>query len=195
MDFNLKQPASELDHVVTDTHVYFWHAPSFGNWTICPFEMNGEQFNCSEQGLMWKKAMLFDDKKVADQILKTVDPKKHKALGRKVRGFDDEQWKAKRCDFMLEVLRCKFTQNADYHQALIDTGDKTLVEASSRDNIWGVKMTAAQCIAGGEDDTKWKGLNLLGKALMQLRDELRSSGGNESGPTESETEQKEDESV
>lgn len=172
-DSATKQLASTFQHVVTDSHVYFWHAPSFGNFTLCPFEMRGQHFNCSEQAFMWMKAKEFNDDDTADKILQEQDPGTQKALAKLTDNFDETVWEARRYDIMVEVLQHKFEQNQDYAQALIDTDNKILVEASSQDGIWGVRRTAAECIALGERHSRWKGLNLLGKALMQVREVLQ----------------------
>ena len=54
---------------------------------------------------------------------------------------------------------------------LLSTGDKILVEASPLDTIWGIGLSKdnekAQNIAA------WRGKNLLGFALMEVRDEIR----------------------
>ena len=53
---------------------------------------------------------------------------------------------------------------------LIATHDHILVEASPVDSIWGVGM--AQDHVDIQNPEKWKGLNLLGFALMQVRAQL-----------------------
>jgi len=53
----------------------------------------------------------------------------------------------------------------------LSTGEQILVEASPVDNIWGVGL-AADDPAIAHPDT-WKGLNLLGFALMEVRQRLR----------------------
>jgi ribA/ribD-fused uncharacterized protein len=45
-----------------------------------------------------------------------------------------------------------------------------LVEASPRDRIWGIGMSAGHRDASRP--SRWRGLNLLGFALMNVRDQL-----------------------
>ena len=52
----------------------------------------------------------------------------------------------------------------------ISTGDKIIVEASPYDSIWGIGMGAKD--ENIEDPTAWNGENLLGFALMEVRDLL-----------------------
>jgi len=64
----------------------------------------------------------------------------------------------------------KFSQNPDFRDFLLTTKNRILVEASPVDKIWGIGLAA--------DDKKienprlWKGLNLLGFALMEVRKQL-----------------------
>ena len=72
---------------------------------------------------------------------------------------------------------CKFSQNRDLREFLLSTGDSVLVEASPYDNIWGIRLAASSQEA--QDPTQWRGQNLLGFALMEVRDELRRVTQNE----------------
>ena len=158
---------------VTDTHVYFWHEPApFANWTYSPFKMRGHEFATAEMGMMWLKAQLFHDSDTAAKILRAKSAKSCKALGRKVAGFDEAIWVAHREEIMEEVLMNKFTQNADLGAHLAATGARTIVEASPLDKIWGIGLSVENILAVGEDEKKWRGLNLLGRALMRVRARL-----------------------
>lgn len=94
-----------------------------------------------------------------------------KQLGREVQHFDAEVWDAHKFDIVVKGNLAKFGQNPDLRKYLLNTGERILVEASPFDRIWGVGMR--------EDDKdilhpqKWFGLNLLGFALMVVRDELK----------------------
>lgn len=45
---------------------------------------------------MYHKAIVFDDQGTADEIALEPEPRKQKALGRKVKGFDGKKWNAER---------------------------------------------------------------------------------------------------
>lgn len=122
---------------------------------------------------MWFKAMLFNDPDTATEIAKSKTPKEAKDLGRKVKNFDEAIWEANRERCMYNALEAKFSKNDKFRKALISTGNKQLVEASPYDKIWGIGLPPNSLLALKEEN--WKGLNLLGKALMKLRDQLRSS--------------------
>ena len=119
---------------------------------------------------MIEKALLFDKSK-ASQIAYETHPYQVKMLGRKVRNYNETKWNEVRYDKMVEVLRAKFSQNEDLKQILLQTGDRILVEGSPYDNIWGVKVDWKDDRI--LDEKNHKGLNLLGKALMQVRNELK----------------------
>src|SRR5271165_6600447 len=99
---------------------FFWDGP-FSNWYTSPFVHNGVQYNCGEQYMMHQKALLFNDTEVAQLIMEETHPRKQKALGREVRGFDIPRWDAVCLDIVFDGLLCKFQQNADLKQILLDT--------------------------------------------------------------------------
>jgi len=164
---------------VTDTHVFFWGG-EFSNWYECPFKYKNITFFNTEQAFMWEKALFFNDIETAEQILKTPNPKENKALGRKVKNFDGESWLIASYPIMVGVNLAKYGQkneNNKYYRCerakklLLSTGDKVIVEASPYDKIWGIGIhwEDDDCL----DETKWKGMNLLGKALMEVRKQLK----------------------
>ena len=149
---------------------FFTEASPFSQWYRCSFTAGGHTFNCAEQYMMHGKAMLFDDAEVAAEILAADHPRKHKALGRKVRRFDDAVWKREREQIVLAGNRAKFTQDPALREQLLATRGTTLVEASPYDRIWGIGLSATDPRA--QDPAKWRGQNLLGQILTSLRDEL-----------------------
>lgn len=86
-------------------------------------------------------------------------PRKSKTLGRAL-SIDQTVWDRKAFFFMVETSRKKYGQNPELAQRLVSTGQSILIEGNNHDDkIWGV--------VNGE------GLNLLGEALMIVREELR----------------------
>src|SRR5260221_9507128 len=122
---------------------FFTAASPFSQWYRCSFVVAGQAFNCAEQFMMHGKAKLFDDADIAAKILAADHPKQHKALGRKVRNFDDVAWRGAREAIVAAGSRAKFTQNAELHALLLATAGTTLVEASPHDRLWGIAFAAA----------------------------------------------------
>ena len=154
---------------------FFWRSDSpFSQWHPSRFKIDGRRFNCAEQYMMYAKAVLFDDSATAEKILSARSPKQQKALGRKVCKFDEKRWKKQRESIVYRGNHAKFTQNEHLFEALMATGTTELVEASPVDRIWGVGMAADNPLI--HDRGHWQGLNLLGKVLTRLRDDLRAEG-------------------
>lgn len=150
---------------------FFWSNSSpFSNWYMSKFEMDDVEFNCAEQAMMYYKAILFNDDEAADKVMKATSPREQKALGRSVKNFDQTVWESKREDIMFDILFAKFSQNEHLKDALLKTGDRILVEASPYDRIWGIGLSEYDVRAA--DETKWQGLNLLGKTLNRVRETL-----------------------
>lgn len=152
---------------------FFTEASPFSQWYRCSFVVDGQAFNCAEQFMMHGKAKLFGDAEIAAKILAADHPKQHKALGRKVRDFDDVTWRGAREAIVAAGSRAKFTQNAELRALLLATAGTMLVEASPYDRIWGIGLAATD--ARAQDPKQWRGQNLLGKILTALRDELAAS--------------------
>lgn len=122
--------------------------------------------------MMYKKAICFNDKEIADQILATNDVAKIKALGRKVRGYDDSVWDKVRQGIVHDGLLAKFSQNNELKECLLNTGDAILAECSPFDRIWGIGLSIKN--PDSLEQVKWRGRNLLGFTLMQVREELKN---------------------
>lgn len=154
---------------------FFWREESpFSQWHPSEFVVEGARFLCAEQYMMHGKARLFGDLEVATQILNARTPKQHKALGRKVRDFDNAVWERERERIVYEGNHAKFTQSPPLLAALLATAGTELVEASPLDRIWGVGLGAEN--PSIQDPSQWRGLNLLGKVLTRLREDLLVAG-------------------
>ncbi|WP_230374220.1 NADAR family protein [Pontivivens ytuae] len=173
--FHLAPPPADIG-VRPDQWVFFWKGP-FSQWHMSTFKVWGKRFECAEQAMMYGKAHLFGDGKIAGEILKTDDPGRQKALGRKVRGFDEETWSAERVRIVAEVSLAKYEQNRGLRRKLLQTGERPLAEASPIDFIWGIGLDATNASQTPTD--QWPGANLLGRVLMGVRDVMRDAHTNE----------------
>lgn len=155
---------------MTQITLFYSSSHPFSNWYMSRFIHEGREYNCSEQFMMYKKAMLFKDYDVADMIMEQSHPRKQKFLGREVRGFNERVWNAKCKEIVVPGLVSKFLQDTYCLQTLLDTGDSIIAEASPTDRIWGIGLS--------EDDPKalspsqWQGTNWLGEVLMSARDKI-----------------------
>ncbi len=150
---------------------FFWRSESpFSNWYLADFEIDGIKFNCSEQYMMYGKALLFDDQEIAEKILKSSNPGSQKALGRKVKKFNQKIWVENAKNIVYKANEAKFKQNENLLKRLLKTKGTTLVEASPVDPIWGIGL--AEDNPKAHDRRKWRGKNWLGQVLTQLREDI-----------------------
>jgi len=150
--------------------VFFWKS-WLSNWQRSPFVIDGVTYNCVEQYMMAEKARLFADSATESAILNADSPREQKALGRRVRGYDEALWVAVRRDVVLRATLEKYRQNPDLKVKLL-AEEGTFVEASPEDPIWGIGMSMNE--AGVENPINWRGQNLLGQVITEARDILRS---------------------
>ena len=168
-------------HYETEDYVFFWSGP-FSNWHPSNFSMENSKlqvikFNRAEQAMMYFKAELFGDEDSMGKIMRTNDPSLQKKIGRAVANYDEEVWKEKRYNIVFQLLVEKFKQNSDLKSILLNTGDKCIVECSPYDKIWGIGMGVDQ-YPEILNKINWKGDNLLGEILMEVRSWLRDGYAN-----------------
>ena len=146
-------------------------------WFMADFKVEGRLYSCMEQFMMAEKARLFGDTETLEKIMAAVAPGKIKALGREVRNFEQTEWDKCKYSIILTGNFQKFLQNPELKDFLLRTGDKILVEASPWDRVWGIGMGKNN--ENAQNPAAWRGQNLLGFALMEVREELRRVCANE----------------
>ena len=180
MNYNnnwLIKKQAEGEHI---KFLFFWgHHPAkdgsitktcFSQWWVAPFEVEGILYKTAEHWMMAEKARLFNDDAALQQALAAKTPAEAKEAGRMVRNFDAAAWDRQKFDIVVRGNGHKFSQHGELKTFLLSTNDRVLVEASPVDRIWGIGMAADHPAI--ENPSAWKGENLLGYALMEVRDEL-----------------------
>ena len=140
------------------------------NWYLSDFSINGISFTSMEQYMMYQKAVCFQDENIAEQIRATKDVAKIKELGRCVSGYNDQYWNGVRQIIVYEGLFAKFTQNELLKKQLKDTQDAILAECAVKDRTWGIGLSMND--SNRLKPELWKGQNLLGFALMMVRNKI-----------------------
>ena len=143
------------------------------NWYLSQFSVDEITFSSMEQYMMYKKAICFQDYDTADRILETEDVSQIKKLGRKVSNYDENSWNGVRQIVVYRGLLEKFGQNDELKKLLLETGDSVLAECAVKDRIWGIGLSMTD--PDRMDRACWKGQNLLGYALMMVREALAMS--------------------
>ncbi|WP_405591889.1 NADAR family protein [Streptomyces sp. NBC_01190] len=166
-------------------YLHFWgHRPCpdgsvgpgcLSQWWPAPFTVDGACYPTAEHWMMAGKARLFGDPDAERRVLAAVHPKAAKDAGRAVRGFDEDRWARERFALVVEGSVHKFGRHPELLAFLLATGRRVLVEASPRDRIWGIGLAADDEAA--TRPAGWRGLNLLGFALMEARSRLARTAG------------------
>ncbi len=157
---------------VTGEFVLFWPGP-FSQWAAYDIEVDRVSYNTCEQYMMACKARQFDDFETLARIMAESDPGKQKALGRVVRNFNQDQWHEVAQSVVYTANLAKFSQHSYLQKMLFATADRTIVEASAKDQIWGIGLSFSDPAA--LFPACWKGTNWLGIAIMQVREHLRNA--------------------
>lgn len=156
---------------IYNNKIFFWGG-IFSNWYPCKFIYKNIEFNCSEQALMYEKAILFKDREIAQKILDAKTPKEQKALGRLVKNYNENIWSKNREKIMINILLAKFTSNNKLKNVMIKYKNYQFVEASPFDRIWGIGLYEDNELI--KDETNWRGQNLLGKALTKVCNQINN---------------------
>ena len=154
----------------------FFHKPEephgfLSNWYPSPFTIDGIRFSSAEQYIMYEKCVVFGDIASAQKVLATDDPQQQQSIGRNAKGYVDGVWAGMRQMVAIRALKEKFSQNVDLKDKLLTTRDAILVECAKSDVQWA-------CVIGLHDELRfdaknWAGKNLLGFALMEVRNQLK----------------------
>ena len=173
----LKRIVNFFGCTINDTNLYkqdmcVVDKSCLGQWQPSIFYSETDTYCCAEQYMMAEKARLFDYE-IRKLIMKSTNPKEIKVLGKKIRNFKQDVWDSEKYSIVVHANYYKFTQNDEMRNFLFSTGDKVLVEASPFDTVWGIGLSENDEKA--QNPNLWQGQNLLGMALMDVRDDLRKA--------------------
>ncbi len=167
---NVKELRDKISKGKKFEYILFWDGP-YSQWADTPFTFGGITYKTAEHYMMFHKAKFFKDEVAVEKIMATHSPKIAKQIGREIKNYDDTKWAEVRYNTVVEGNMAKFTQDNDLRNLLLSTDNKIIVEASPFDTIWGIGMGKGdnRC----KNPLKWKGQNLLGFAIMEVRDILQ----------------------
>lgn len=180
MRYNLDWLKDQINKGYSTYYIFFWreingndevNKSCLSQWYHAPFKSNEYTFNTTEHYMMARKALLFRDKETFIKIIKAITPAEAKSLGRQVKNFDEAIWDENKFDIVVKGNLLKFSQNKPLQDYLLSINDSILVEASPYDRIWGIGLNENSPHVN--DPFRWNGQNLLGFALMEVRDTLK----------------------
>lgn len=146
----------------------------FSQWFHSSFTVDNITYKTAEHWMMAHKALLFGDTMSFDKIIASNKPSEAKELGRQVLGYDDQIWNENKFEIVKNGNIHKFNQHPEFAEYLLRTENRIIVEASPVDTIWGIGLPVNS--KDIENIYAWRGQNLLGFALMEVRDFLKSFG-------------------
>ena len=138
------------------------------------------QVRCAETAIMLCKACMMRDGEAVSRLMHPAalgSPSEAKRIGRQVANFDEALWDASVAQVARAAVLAKFTAHPALRQELLATGARPIAEASPQDDRWGIGMAADDPEA--RDPSKWRGRNLLGRALEEAREILRREDAQE----------------
>ncbi len=180
MKYNIDKTRKDFQAGKKQKFLFFWGHQKLksgeigqsclSQWWTTNFEIDGIKYFSAEHYMMAEKARLFNDVENLEKIIESNSPAQAKQFGREVRGFKEDVWIKNRYEIVKRGNLAKFAQNQELKSFLLSTKMRVLVEASPVDSIWGIGLAkeSEHC----QNPIKWRGLNLLGFALMEVRDEL-----------------------
>jgi ribA/ribD-fused uncharacterized protein len=180
MKYNINWIKQKAESEEPIKYLFFWgHQPSkdgsitsscLSQWWLCEFVVDDILYKSAEHWMMAEKARLFQDDEILEKIINCQSPAEAKKLGRQVLNFEVEKWNEARYEIVKKGNHFKFEQNPEMKTFLGNTKNRVLVEASPVDPIWGIGL--AKDSGKVNYPNQWRGLNLLGFALMEVREEL-----------------------
>lgn len=130
-----------------------------------PLRVNGVRILTSEA--LYQACRFPHMPDVQRKIIAEHSPMTAKMKSKPYREQSRPDWDAVRTKIMRWCLRVKLAQNFKaFGGLLLATGDRPIVEMSRKDDFWGARET---------EDGTLVGMNVLGRLLMELREELKNS--------------------
>lgn len=128
-------------------------------------------FTFAHKAIMLCKASLFGDYDTFDLMLKSTNRSHAQQLGRRVSPFDQTIWDKMICSITRATMLAKAKQVDLFRECLLATGDAILANVLQFDFVWGVGLPDAHSSVVNFPGS-WRGLNVLGWALMEARTAL-----------------------
>jgi N-glycosidase YbiA len=130
----------------------------FSNFSAHGIELKGKWWPTSEH---YFQAQKFAGTPHEEQVQRAKTPKQAAEMGRDRSRPLRADWEQAKDNVMREAVLAKFLRHLDIQQILLSTGDEELIEATTNDYYWGC-------------GTNKTGKNMLGKILVEVREEIRS---------------------
>jgi len=135
------QPHNIFTPMKDNAVAFFTSNSPLSNHHPAPFKYNRETFNCGEQFIMCEKARFANDQESVIAIMKASNPVEQKAIGRRIRNLDINNWRQHAQEILLPGLTAKFEQNKHCLQLLLATDQRYIIEANQNDLFFGAGVS------------------------------------------------------
>lgn len=157
----------------TSVIVFFGKDSRFSNHYPSSFIVADQSFSNIEQYLAYSRAKIMERNDLAQRAMDSKDPVEAKRVLHLLREEPRQDiWETQRKDILFTGLAAKFSQNSGLKEYLLSSEERLLGEAS-KNRVWGIGLTLAD--RAKLNPRQWRGDNLLGETLMEVRKYLASS--------------------
>jgi ribA/ribD-fused uncharacterized protein len=136
----------------------------------CSIEVEGFVYNSFSSYVAFEKAKVFRDRSIMDKVRGSTKIEEAYSFGSQVKYFIDIVWAMVIPEIFRKGLRCKFSQNPTLLKMLAQTNGYTIVLASVESKKWGCGLALDNPLVNQRRE--WKGQNLLGELLTEIRYDL-----------------------
>ena len=147
----------------------------FSNFCEAPFYLAGKDYLSTEQYMMYQKAITFRRYESSREIMRVQSAEEAMEIADKnhmpLKPSEIEIWDSISRAIVKRGVRAKFLQNPEFISVLLATGNKVIAKCDEKDKIWGIGIDIKD--PARLDADAWKGDNVLGRILMELRTEFR----------------------
>ncbi len=176
LSFAMVTPYEHVERSLVDTNgcpmlLFYTGQSPFSNFYNSPITLGTNTFHTAEHCYQSWKAAYFGDFVRREAILAEPRPAKAKFLARTIKNFDKAKWDLVAPRIMAYIVTEKFRQNPVAREKLLGTGGAIIVEATEFDPFWGSGLNIMD--DSHVDFAKWRGFNVLGQILMNVRERLR----------------------
>lgn len=164
------QPENISTRIVGNGIGFSGESSYLSNFYPCNVRMENKSFCSAEQAFQYTKCVICEREDAGVYVMQVQDPAVIKSMGGKV--FTTVEWEMKKSDMMKCILISKFNQNPELKAKLNATGSTPLYECT-QSRFWGAGWLIDS--PQWEKTSNFPGKNVLGKLLMEIRDNVEGS--------------------
>lgn len=156
-----------------ETFVFKNYEHPLSNQHLCDIHVFDEQFSSVDHAWYWRLLLELGHPEEARQVMNARHAGVARSIAKRTTDAEERQkWEEENCDIMHVLLSAKAAQYPRFHNCLLENQNKTIAYATA-DKLWGTGMSPF--VSANTAPQYWPGRNILGAALMELADQLRTT--------------------